>query len=124
SKFSDACIGENDINSTLGRDGFVETIKVGQFGNVSLNASNIAANRFHGLVEFRLTTACDEDVSALFYEDLSGRQSYPGRASSNHCYFSLQLLRSAHRQSTSVSVALSFSEMWKPNLYDGNLSPN
>ena len=43
-------------------DGLVETIKVGQFGNVSLNASNVAADCLHGLVKFLLATARDEDV--------------------------------------------------------------
>src|SRR5277367_3942646 len=97
SKFSDACIGENHIDSPLGRDGLVETIKVGQFRDVSLNASNVAANCFHSLVELLLAAARDEDGGALFYEELSGRQSYPGRAPSYDCYFSLQLLSCGHR---------------------------
>src|ERR1700723_1888660 len=92
SKFRDAGIGENDIDSPPGRNGLVETIKVGQFGNVSLNASNITANCSLRLVEFLLTTARDEDVGALFYEELCGRQTEPGRTASNDCHFSLQLL--------------------------------
>src|ERR1700691_3858293 len=106
SKFSDAGIGKHDIDSSLGRNGFVETIEVGQFRNVSLNASNIAANCFQGLVKLLLATTRDEDVGALFYKELRCSQPYPGRASSNHCYFALKLLRPAHRQSSSVSVAL------------------
>src|ERR1700722_7384724 len=97
SKFSDAGIGENNINPPLGRDGLVETIKVGQFRNVSLNASSVAANRFHGLVKLLSTTARDEDVGTLFYEELCASQPYPGRATSNHRYFPLQLLGFGHR---------------------------
>src|SRR5258708_13754739 len=71
-------IGEDDIDSALGRDGLVEAIQVGQFGNVSSNASNVAPNRFHSLFEFLLTTARDEDVCALLYKELCRSQSYPG----------------------------------------------
>src|SRR5882757_3295168 len=97
SKFSDAGIGEHDIDSPLGRDDLVETIKVGQFGNVSLNASNVAANCFHSLVELLLTTARDEDVGSFFYKELCCSQPYPGCATGNDCHFSLQLLRTGHR---------------------------
>src|SRR6202167_5446635 len=90
SKFSDAGIGENDIDSPLGRDGLVETIKVGQFRNVSLNASNVAANCSDCLVELLLTTAGDEDVGALLYEELRGSQPYPCCTTGNNCHFSLQ----------------------------------
>jgi hypothetical protein len=79
---------------------------VRQFGNVSLNARDITANCcFHGLVVFLLTTARDEDIGALLYEELCGSQSYPGCATRYYCHFTLQLFRSCHRQSSSVSVA-------------------
>src|SRR5882724_9037704 len=52
-KFGNAGVGENDIDPPLHfRDGLVKTIKVGEFGNVALNARNIAPDRLHGLVEF------------------------------------------------------------------------
>src|ERR1700761_7440043 len=63
-------IGEDDIDSPFGLDGLVETIKVGQFGNVSLNANDVAADFLHSLVKFFLTTACDENIGALFDEEL------------------------------------------------------
>ena len=50
-----------------------------------------------GLVELLLTTACDEDIGALFYEELSGGQSYRGRTSSNHCYFPCSFSRFGQR---------------------------
>ncbi len=68
SKFSNAGVGKNDIDSSLSLDGLVETIEVGQSGNVSLNTSDVAADRLHGRVELFLTAARDEDVSTLFYE--------------------------------------------------------
>src|SRR5271155_3160329 len=92
SKFGHAGVGENDINSPLRLNGLVETIKVGQFGDVSLNASNVATDCLHGLVKFLLTTARDEHVSSLLDEELCCSQPYPGRATSNHCYFSMKLL--------------------------------
>jgi hypothetical protein len=70
----------------------VETIEVGQFGNVSLNASEVAADCFHGLVEFFLTTARDEHVGTLFYEELCCSQPDPGCATCNDCYFPCSFL--------------------------------
>src|ERR1700731_3627928 len=105
SKFGDAGVGENDIDSPLRLDGLIETIKVGQFGNVSLNASNVAADRRYGLVEFLLTTARDEDIGTLFHEELCCSQPYPGGATSNHCYLSLQLLSFGHGSSPHPSFS-------------------
>src|SRR6267154_2213976 len=48
SKFSDPGVGENDIDSPLRFDGFVETIKVGQFGNVSARCCCDAPGRVSG----------------------------------------------------------------------------
>src|SRR5229473_5631381 len=75
-KFADAGVGENNIDSAfhLGNS-LVETIKVGQFGNVSLNAGNVAADCLHGLVEFFLAAARDEDKGALFDEKLCRGES-------------------------------------------------
>src|SRR6202140_386002 len=68
-KFANAGVGENNIDSPLPfRHGLVETIKVGQIGNVSLNARDIAADCFYGLVEFLLVTARDEDIRTLLDE--------------------------------------------------------
>ena len=69
-KFSETGVSKNDIDSSLCLDGLVETIKIGQFGNISLNAGNIAADCLHGLIEFILTTARDEDVSTFSDEEL------------------------------------------------------
>src|SRR5882757_10439188 len=44
SEFSHAGIGENDVKFPLCFDRIIKTIKVGQFGNVSLNASNVATD--------------------------------------------------------------------------------
>src|ERR1700688_1944047 len=77
-KFANAGVGENNIESPLHlRDSLVETIKVGQFGNVSLNAKNVAADRLYGLVEFLLATPCDENKGTLFGEQLCRSQPNP-----------------------------------------------
>ncbi len=96
SDFNYAGVGENDVDSPLSLDGFVETIKVGQFGNVSLNARNVAADRLHGLIEFFLATARDEDIGALPDEELCRSQPYPRRAAGDDCYFPLQLAHSCY----------------------------
>src|SRR5260370_39023977 len=70
-KFGNAGVGENDIDSTLHfRNGLVKAIQVGPFGNVALNATNVAAECLHGLVEFLVSAARDEDKAALFTERL------------------------------------------------------
>ena len=55
SKFANTGVGKNDIDSPLQlRDRVVETVEIGQIGNVSLNARNIAADCLYSLVEFFL----------------------------------------------------------------------
>src|SRR5258708_19445612 len=77
-KFANAGIGENNIDSPLHlSDGLIETIKVGQFGNVSLNARNVAADCLYGLVEFLLPAPRTEAIGALFDEKLCRSQSNP-----------------------------------------------
>ena len=72
SKFEETGVSKNDIDSSLRLDGLVETTKVGQFGqHLPDNAGNIAADCPHGLIEFLLTTARDEDVSTFSDEEAS-----------------------------------------------------
>src|SRR5712691_8867602 len=64
-KFAKAGVGENNIDLPLHlRDNLVKTIKVSQLGNVSLNSRNVGADCLHGLVEFLLAAARDEDISS------------------------------------------------------------
>src|SRR5258706_8990149 len=77
-EFANPSVGENDVESPLHlSDGLVETIKVGQRGNVASNTRNIAPDCFDGLVEFLLTTTRDEDIGALSDEELCRSQSNP-----------------------------------------------
>src|SRR6266403_1398434 len=77
-KFGNAGVGENDIDSPLHfRYGLVKAIKVGQFGNVALNARNVAAECLHGLVEFLVSAARDEDKGALFDESFAVANPIP-----------------------------------------------
>src|SRR5258708_36601055 len=70
-KFANAGVGENNIDSPLHiRGGIVKTIKVSKLGNISLNSRNVGANCLHGLVEFLLPAARDEDIGTLFDEKL------------------------------------------------------
>src|ERR1700730_5527731 len=75
-QFDNTGVGKNNIDSPLHlSDGLVQTIKVSQSGNVSLNSRNVGADCLHGLVEFLLAAACDEDVSTLLDEKLCRSQS-------------------------------------------------
>src|SRR3977135_3933353 len=77
-KFAHAGVGENNIDSALHlSDGFVKTIKVSQLGNVSLNSRNVGADGLHGLVEFLLAAARDEDIGTLFDEKFCRSQPNP-----------------------------------------------
>src|ERR1700737_4058631 len=68
-KFANAGVGKNNIDSppNLGND-LVKTIKVGEFGNVALNSRNVGTDCLHGLVEFLLSAARNEDIGTLFDE--------------------------------------------------------
>src|SRR5258708_1864384 len=106
-KFANAGIGENNIDSPLHlSDGLIETIKVGQFGNVSLNARNVAADCLYGLVEFLLAAARDEDIGALFDEKLCRSQSNPFCAAGDDSDLAFELVR--HHFSPSL---LSYKEL-------------
>src|SRR6266446_7873881 len=77
-KFANAGVGENNIDSALHLSNrLVKTIKVSQLGNVSLNSRNVGADCLHGLVEFLLAAACDEDKGTLFDEAFCSRQPNP-----------------------------------------------
>src|SRR5437870_11873436 len=77
-KLANAGIGENNIDSPLHlRDGLVETIKVSQLGNIALNSRNVGADCLHGLVEFLLAAARDDDIGTLFDEKFSSCQPNP-----------------------------------------------
>src|SRR6267143_1986138 len=77
-KFAHAGVREKNIDSPLHlRDGLVKTIKVSQLGNVSLNSRDIGTDCLHGLVEFLLAPARDEDIGTLFDEKFSSSQPNP-----------------------------------------------
>src|SRR6202035_4353157 len=89
SKFTVAGIGEHDIDSPLLLDYLVETIQVRQFGNVSLDTGDAAADRLHGLIEFLLAAASNEDIGTLFDEELRAGQADPRRATGDDRHFTL-----------------------------------
>src|SRR5258706_2045646 len=77
-KFANTGVGENNIDSSLHLgDGLVKTVKVGQVGNISLNARNVAAESLYGVVEFLLATARNEDIRTLFDEKICRSQPNP-----------------------------------------------
>src|SRR5258706_14744048 len=65
-KFTNARVGENNIDLPLHlTDCLVETIQVGRFCDVPLNARHVAADCRHGVIEFLLAAARDEDICPL-----------------------------------------------------------
>src|ERR1700687_543254 len=62
-KFTNAGVGENNVDSPLHlTDCLVETIQVGQFCDVPLNARHVTADCRDSLVEFLLAARHDEDI--------------------------------------------------------------
>src|ERR1700716_1581237 len=79
-KFGNTGVGENNIDSPLHLgDGLVQTIKVSQLGNVSLDSRNVDADCLHGLVECLLTASHDEDIGTLFDKPFCSSQPNPFR---------------------------------------------
>src|SRR5580658_6718143 len=61
-EFTDAGVGEDNIDSPPHfADCLVEAIKIGHFGDVSLNTGRIGADCFDGFVKFLLAAPRDED---------------------------------------------------------------
>src|SRR5260370_3522946 len=96
SKFTNAGIGDQHIDLSLSFHGLVESIEVLQFGDVSPNARNLAADRLYGFVEFLLAAARYEDVGTFVDEALRRGETYSRGASGNHSHLSLQLAHSRH----------------------------
>src|SRR3979490_3277221 len=101
-KFTNAGVGENNVDSPLHlTDCLVETIQVGQFCDVPLNARHVGADCRDSLVEFLLATARDEDIGPLFDEKFVSSQPNPLCPASDdgglafefvgHCFSSLLL---------------------------------
>src|SRR4029077_13367241 len=100
-KFANAGVGENNIDSPLHlSDGLVKTVKVGQFGNVSLNSRSVGADCLHGLVKFLLAAARDEDIGTLLDEKFCRSQSNSFCPAGHDGDFTFELFR--HRFSLSL----------------------
>src|ERR1700730_16105774 len=104
SKFTVAGVGENDIDSLPLLDCLVETIEVRQFGNVSLDTGDAAADRLHGLIEFLLATARNENVGTLLDEELGAGQADSRGAAGDNCHFALQLSHGLTRVDDRVNL--------------------
>src|SRR2546428_9588145 len=77
SKLTDTGVSEKNIDSPIRLDDFVETINVGQFGNVSLNACNVVADCLHGLVEFFRAPPWMKTKGTSVTNRLAGPEPYP-----------------------------------------------
>src|SRR6266446_258071 len=111
-KFANAGVSENNIDSPLHlSDGLVKTIKVRQLGNVSLNSRNVGADRLHGLVEFLLSAARDEDIRTLFDEKFCSGQPNPFCPAGNDGGLAFELF--GHCLSPLFRSWISSSDPWR-----------
>src|ERR1700746_3478718 len=67
----------------------VQAVQVVEIGNVPLDASHISADFGHGLIQFRLAAARNEDVGSFFHEALGGSKSDTGAAPGDDGDFSI-----------------------------------
>src|ERR1700731_585994 len=127
-KFANAGVGENNVDLPLHlRYGRIKTIKVSHLGNVSLNSANVGANGLHGLVEFLLAAARDEDIGTLFDEKFCRSQPNPFCPAGDdgdlafesfvHCLSSLLLVPSIGKSTVSAQLKTrksqcAFSRIW------------
>jgi len=66
SEFAATGVGEENVDAALLLlDGGVETIEVGEIGNVALDGGDVFADEFDGGIELGLAAAGDEDVGAF-----------------------------------------------------------
>jgi hypothetical protein len=85
-------VGEDDVDSPpLCLGGFVEPIKIRQFGDVTLNAGDVAPYCSHCLVKFFVTTSHNEDMGSFLDEQLRCGESYSCGATSDYRHLSFQL---------------------------------
>src|ERR1700722_15305810 len=90
-KFGNASVGKNNVDAAFHPgNGLVKAVKVGQFGDVALNASNIAADGLHSVVKFFLAAARDEDISALLDEKFCRSQPNSFCASRDDSYLAFE----------------------------------
>lgn len=69
-------IGDQDVNvSFLFFYLSIQTIEIGQIGDVALNAGEIAADFPDGLVQFVLAAACNENIGAFRDKQLGGGEA-------------------------------------------------
>src|ERR1700677_1765587 len=84
SELADAGIGDQDIDLSLRPDNLIESIEVLQFGDVSLNSQDVAADRLGGRFQFLLPAACYEDVGTFIDKGFCRRQPYSCGAAGHH----------------------------------------
>ena len=63
------------------------SIEVGEISGVALYAGDVLADELHGLIELLLAASGDEDVRALFDEELCCCERHAGGRGGDDCYF-------------------------------------
>jgi hypothetical protein len=91
SHFRQAGVGEDDIDRPVSSDSFVEPVKIGQTGDVPLNAEDVVTDLVHGVVELLPLPSHDEDIRTFCDEEFCRGKSDPGRTPGDDRHFALQL---------------------------------
>src|SRR5580658_3053867 len=83
-------IGDQDINvSFLFSYLSIQTIQIGQIGDVALNAGDIAADFPDGLFQFILAAARDENIGALREKPFRRGEAEAAGSARDNGYFSV-----------------------------------
>jgi hypothetical protein len=94
------------MRRSVSADRLVESVKVGQIGDIALNAADVVADLLHGVVEFLLAASRDEDIGSFRDEEFCRGKPDPGRSSGDDRYFSLQLAHAYRSDPASPSAAI------------------
>src|SRR5580698_3280160 len=83
-------IGDQDVNvSFLIFYLSIQTIEIGQIGDVALNAGDIAADFPDGLVQFVLAAARNKNIGAFRDKPFGRGEAEAAGGVGNNCYFSI-----------------------------------
>jgi len=83
---------EQDVDLALfSLDRVEQAVEVVEIRRVTTHAGHVPANQLDGLIELPLLPTRDENVGALFNEELSARQRHAARSTRDDCNFSFKL---------------------------------
>src|SRR5579863_5999935 len=90
--FANAGVRIQDVDLALfSLDRVEQAVEVVEIGRVTAHADYVPANQLDGFIELLLLPTGDENVGALFNEELGAGQRHAARSTRDDCNFSFKL---------------------------------